>query len=270
MNLKIKNKILILLLFPFTLWAQEVKQTSYPFNQLRFSVTPTLCSSLNVSNTGANNIFNSNPSFGGEITASYYQRIVKGFGVSLGIGINSTPYSFNFSFIPNVSDPENSYYQKEIKVKRYEPMGMITIPLALSMILPIKSSSWSIDIHAGAKLNYLFNSGDRKLFYESDIPFSEIQHSNVDAIKENSFYWIESKINKRFLFSYFLKVGASYTTKRNDCLFFNIVANYSPQKALTANYMIHAIDGDSFGNYKQNLNFLGLEVGYALSLCKKR
>jgi len=263
------KKTFTLLIFCYLfniLQAHNATQTNYPFNQLKFSVTPALCSKLKVTQNN-DAIFNSNPSFGAEASISYYQQIVKGFGVSLGIGINSTPYSFNFSFVPNVLNPDNSYFQKEIKVKRYEPLGMITVPIALSMLIPLQTSSWSIDIHVGAKFNYLFNSGNGKTYYEWDMLYSGI---SITDIKEKSFYWVENKIDKRFLFSYFLKVGATYTTKRKDGIYFNLITNYSPQIPITGNYMIHAKDGDNYGNFSKNINYLGFEVGYALTLCKKR
>ena len=81
---------------------------------------------------------------------------------------------------------------------------------------------------------------------------------------------IESKIDKPFLFSYFLKAGATYTTKRNNGYFCNIIVHYAPKEALTGSYLFRATGGDSYGSFKQNLNYLGLEVGYAFTLCKKR
>lgn len=263
--------VFILFLLPILLLAQETKQTEYPFNQLRISVTPSLCSRLNVTNEGGATIFQSSPALGAEATISYYQRIVKEFGVSLGVGINSTAHSYNFSFVPVVPFPTIPEYKHEIKEKRYEPVGMITVPLALSMIIPIKSSSWNIDIQAGAKFNYLFDAGAEKLIYDywwkdAGNPFPPTDA----AAKEKSFYWVEEQKDKQVLFSYFLKAGATYTTKRNNGYFVNIVANYSPQIASEGSYLLRAIGGDSYGSFKKNINYLGLEVGYALTLCKNR
>jgi len=110
MNHKRVFYLLALFLLSGILYAQEGQQTKYPFNQLRVSVTPSLCSSLEIAHAGGANIFKSNPTLGAEATISYYQRIVKQFGVSLGIGINSTANSYQFSFVPNVTDPANPKY----------------------------------------------------------------------------------------------------------------------------------------------------------------
>jgi hypothetical protein len=264
MNLKRILKVFILFLLPGILFAQETKQTMCPFNQLKISVTPALCNSLAVTNAGGADIFKRSPSFGAEATISYYQRIVKEFGVSLGVGINSTPYSFKFSLIPNVTNPEDPNYQKVLKEKRYEPVGMLTVPLAFSIAIPLKSSPWGIDIQAGVKFNYLFGSGTELLIADWWGPTSAFE-----VIKENSHYWVEVKRDKEVAFSYFLKAGATYATKRNNGYFVNIVANYSPQTILEGNYMLHAVNGDSYGSFKHKINYFGLEVGYALTLCKK-
>jgi len=148
---------------------------------------------------------------------------------------------------------------------------MITVPLAFSMIIPIKSSSWNIDVQVGAKFNYLYE-GENKL-YRTDyywLDFGDPLPPDDEVVKEKSFYWIEENHDQQIMFSYFLKAGATYTTKRNNGFFFNIIANYSPQKEFTGSYLFRAIDGESYGSFKKNINYLGLEVGYALTLCKKR
>lgn len=246
--------------------AQETNARKYPFNQLRFSVTPSLCSSLNETYIGEN-IFNSNRSFGIEANISYYQKIVKGFGISLGIGINSTPYNYKFSFITNETDVNNLYYNKEIFVYKYQPMGMLTVPLSLSYAFPIKSTGWKIDLEAGAKFHYTLNSWDNSIDYQWDESWG---NATPELIKEKSYYWIENKIENRVLFSYFLKVGCSYTTKKLHTFFANIVGNFSPQRITKGTFMIHAKGGDSSGWISQKPNNWGLELGYALTLCKKQ
>ena len=155
MRLKRVLSLFLLCLLSGILFAQEAKQTAYPFNQLRVSVTPSLCSSLDIKHAGGADIFKSNPTLGAEATISYYQRIVKQFGVSLGFGINSTAYAHSYSFIPRIAS-EVPEYQEGIKDKWYEPTKMITIPLALSMKIPTKSPSWNIDIQAGTRFNFLY------------------------------------------------------------------------------------------------------------------
>jgi len=258
MDFKRISTVFILFLLSSMLFAQETKQTKYPFNQLRLSVTPSLCSSLKINHEGGVTIFKSNPTLGAEATISYYQHIVNGLGVSLGVGINSTAYSYSFSFAPHVT------YPIQVEEKIYQPTGMITVPLALNMMIPIKSSSWNVDIQAGARLNYLFNSGSESVFTD-DIGMADFRN-----IKELPRYWVEVKRDTEIAFSYFLKAGVTYTTKRNNAFFCNIMGNYSPKEALTGNYILRTSRGVSYGSFKQTLNYLGLEVGYALTLCKKR
>lgn len=250
----------------FTLTSAAQEKTYIPFNQVRFSITPAMYDNLKIDNKGISNAFDSKPCFGGEITVSYYQNIVKGLGVNLGLGIASAPYNTKCDFMPDVENPS------KISDSKYSPQAMMVVPLSLNMYIPGKGKSWLCNIELGAKLNLEFPYQKGELHYyggptiDGDVNIDDA----VDDIKSNSLGWVEYSTKKQILFSYFMKVGFVKVMKNRNTWHLNAVANYSPQKLGKGSYMLHTVNGDSYGNFEQNINFIGLEVVYGFTLCKKK
>lgn len=253
-----------------TVSAVAQEKAYIPFNQIRFSATAAMYDNLKVvDNSGIGGAFQSKPCFGGDITVSYYQNIIKWFGMSLGVGISSAPYNTTFNFIPNTEGlPENSMYANGINHSDYNPQGMLIIPLSVSMLIPTKNNSWLCNVELGAKCNIALSESDGMTYY-GDVN-NNSESINNDIIKEQSLAWIQYSTKQNVMFSYFFKVGFSKLMKRNNSWNLNIVANYSPQKLGIGSYGLKSINGNINGSFEQNINFIGIEVGYGLTLSKKK
>lgn len=262
----------IALFLTLTVVAQE--KAYIPFNQVKFSITPAMYDNLKIENQGIGGVFKSKPSIGGEIAVSYYQNIVGGFGVNLGVGWSSVPYNDSYSFIPAINNPTeiNNRYADGISNSNYSRRGMMVIPLSLNMYIPGKNKSWLCNLELGAKFNLAFYEQVGHLAYYGEPGLGNNINSEdpVADIKEKSLGWVEYGRNRKELFSYFFKVGFVKVMNNKNTWHLNVVANYSPQKIGKGSYMLHTVNGDSYGTFEQNINFIGLEVAYGLTLCKKK
>jgi len=246
--------------------AQETEQNENLIfdKQIRFSLSPVVYDNLKIKNQGKRH-FKSYPTISGEALISYYNHIYKGYGVNVGIGLNIAPYNLNYKF----KAPENSIfltggneeYYEYIDLWDYEySSAMCVFPISFNNVLPIKTSIFSIDI--GAKYQILINDS----FVNLVDHFFFIEEGN--AIVELFSFHLEDT-RKRHLVSYFLKLGIIKSTKKHNSFHFNIVANYSPTKIAKGWYMFYNLGYDSYGTVEQNINYIGFEFVYGLSLSKK-
>lgn len=234
-----------------------------PFNQVRFSIMPALYDNLKATNTsGIDNVFGSKPCIGGELNVSYYQNIIKGFGMNIGLGLNLSPYNITLDY---KSYKIEDGYNYEVTQSDYNPQPLMTIPLSFNMYIPGKHKDWLANIELGAKFNYKFpnNSGST----EFSAGLSDQPSMNDE---ENALGILKYETSRRVLFSYFFKVGFVKVMPNKNTWHLNLVLNYSPQKVGNGSYLLRTIDGNSEGIFEQNINYIGIEAAYSITLCKKK
>ncbi|MCD6111751.1 MAG: hypothetical protein J7J86_00635, partial [Bacteroidales bacterium] len=95
----------------------------------------------------------------------------------------------------------------------------------------------------------------------------EVGYDINDTLAAGLFkYFVQG--NKKNYYSYFIKAGLIKITKKYNTLHLNFVLNYSPQKIGTGEYKFYNLPFDSYGKLKQNINYIGFEFAYGLSMTK--
>jgi hypothetical protein len=260
--------VMLLFLYSVNLFAQvnNDKQSLIFSNQLRFSFAPVLYDNLELYNTGEL-LLNSLPCFSGEATISYYHYFLKGFGLNIGAGLGLAPFNVNFNFKP----PLNSIYQTGPYKEYYEYLDysnylymqdLYVFPISLQKYISLKKREhWYYNIEAGVKLNI-------KVAYPYEIKI-ESWYGIDDTTEVQLFDFYLFETGKKNFFSYFLKVGLFKLTNKYNSFNYNFVFHYSPQKIGSGWYKFYELNYDSYGTVKQNINYIGFEFTYGLTLSKR-
>lgn len=232
--------------------------------QFRFSLSSVLYDNLKLNNQGVEHL-KSLPTFSGELSLSYYRHINNGYGINIGAGLGLASFNLNYYF----KSPENSIfrtgiygdYYKYMDLKHYEYFSiMYVFPVYFSKIFSYNKFIFSIGM--GAKYHLLL----AKTFSISGGYHYYIDENNNDV---QSFGFYLEEVNNKHLVSYFLKLGIIKMTKKAHSCHFNLVTNYSPQKIGKGWYKFYNLGYESSGTVEQNINYVGFEFIYGLTLSKR-
>ncbi len=232
--------------------------------QLRFSFSPLLYDNLKINNQGEE-LLKSRPTFSGEATISYYQHLKNGYGINIGAGLGLASFNVNYYF----KAPENSIFRTGIfkddyeflDANFYEYFSMTYVfPIYLSKMFEYKGKLISIGV--GIKYYSLLDktfemSGGHTFYIDED-------NTRVRLFK----FYLEDT-GRKHLFSYFIKLGIIKMTKKQNTFHINLVANYSPYKLGNGWYRFENLPYESYGTIEQNINYIGFEFTYGLTLLKR-
>ena len=235
-------------------------------NQIKFSVAPVLYDNLQLTYTGER-LLKTNPCISFDVSLLYYQHIKSGYGLNIGAGLTMAPYNLHFKF----KSPANSIFQTGSYIKEYEYLdfsmteyvqSLWVFPLSVQKIFPFKSNKkyfYSLDL--GTRLNiivaypYWIQNGSSYMIDDT----TEAQLFDFNLFDRG----------KKVLMSYFIRFGVLKLTKKQNSLQCNFVINYSPDKMGSGWYKFDNLSYDNYGKVKENINFIGLEFAYGLTLSRR-
>lgn len=232
--------------------------------QIRFSFAPLLYDKLKINNQGED-ILKSRPTFSGEATILYYQHLKNGYGINVGLGLGLAPFNVNYSF----KAPENSIFRTGIYKDDYEYLDLnhyeyfsmtYVFPIYLSKMFEYKGKLISIGV--GVKYYSLLD----KTF---EISGGSNYYIDEDNTRVRLFKFYLEDTGRKHLFSYFIKLGIVKMTKKQNTFHVNLVVNYSPYKLGNGWYRFENLPYESYGTIEQNINYIGLELTYGLTLLKR-
>lgn len=261
--------VLLLLFYTGNILAQgNIGQTKFIFkNQLRVSITGALYDNLELNNVGQQ-LLKSKTCVSGEAIVSFYQHIIHGFGLNFGFGLSIAPFNYNFNF----ESPPGSIFQTGPYKEDYKYLSgsqttyiqdLYIFPISVQKIIPIKKTkNLYYNLELGIKMNI-----------KTAFPY-EISSNNIYVIDDSTevnlldFYLYDT--GKRNFISYFLKIGILKVTKKDNSLNYNLVFHYSPQNIGSGWYRFYELNFDSYGTVNQNINYIGIEFKYGLTLSKRK
>lgn len=236
----------------------ESRRDMFVNRQIKFSLAPVLYDNLNLTYNGEK-LLNSRPCFSAEATISYYEYLAKGFGINIGAGLGLAPINTNFYFksSPNtIFNPDIYFDLNDYIYADY----MWIFPFSVQKMFSTKKEKLFYNIEAGIKWNRIIAYP-----YEITNQVDFVINDTLDA----SLYFMEiDDTGKQNLFSYFLKVGIIKPTKKQNTLGCNLVLHYCPQLFGEGWYKFYNLNYESYGNIEQNINYIGIEFIYGLSLTK--
>lgn len=256
--------ILLLLLIVKLGYGQDFNKSKLTFkDQIRFSLSPVLYDNLSITHWGEK-LLKSRPVFSGEATILYHKHLKNDIGVNFGVGLGLAPYNINYYF----KAPENSIFQTGKYKESYEYLDnnhydyvqfMWVFPLSIQKLIEREENKY-YSIEAGIKLNrvvaYPYEITTGHLFVIDDTTEARLFDFKLDGTKKN-------------LVSYFLKAGLIKVTKNQNTIQLNAVLHYSFSKIGIGYYEFQNLPYESRGQVSQNINYIGLEFIYGLSLSKR-
>jgi hypothetical protein len=136
---------------------------------------------------------------------------------------------------------------------------MWVFPLSIQKLIERDENKY-YSIEAGIKLNrvvaYPYEITTGHLFVIDDTTEARLFDFKLDGTKKN-------------LVSYFLKAGLIKVTKNQNTIQLNAVLHYSFSKIGIGYYEFQNLPYESRGQVSQNINYIGLEFIYGLSLSKR-
>ncbi len=259
---------LLLLLLPDKIFPQnENSNPDLMFNnQIKFSLAPVLYDNLQLTYEGER-ILKSRPCVSYDASISYHQHIKKGYGLNIGIGLTMAPFNHHFKFI----SPPNSIFQTGPYRDAYEYLddnnyvyvqSLYTVPLSVQKIFPIKKKKeYFLSLEAGIRPNIIVAF---PYWIEGESWYEINDSTEVHLFEFNLF-----DCGNKLLISYFLKFGFLKMTKNQNTLQCNLVVNYSPDKMGEGWYKFYNLTYDNYGKVKQNINYIGIEFTYGLTLSRR-
>jgi len=229
-------------------------------NQIKFSITPQLYENLYLTYTGVE-LLKSRPCFSAEATISYYQYITKGFGINIGAGLGLAPFNVNYNF----ASPPGTVFKPGIYFNDnfFAYLDYLWIfPLSFQKMFSTKNNNILYNLEAGVKWNRIMN-------FPYSIAFGTEYVIN-DTLDAELFNLSIEDDGKQNLFSYFLKFGIIKPTSKKNALGCNLVLHYCPQLIGHGWYKFYNLNYDSYGNVEQNINYIGIEINYGLTLMKSK
>lgn len=256
--------IVLLLISGNRLFSQTDSKDFIPNSQIKFSLSALLYDNLEFEHFGYE-LIKSRSCFSGEAVISLYKHIYKSFGINLGLGLGLAPFNFIVDY-DSYDDPSYTGNFDGIFLNKYDYLQFMYVFLvSIQKILPInKNFISSLSFEVGLKPNII-------LIYPYEIGSSismETDPNGLTSIELFDFYL--SNTDKRTRLSYFLKIGIINNTKRLNTWQFNLVMNYSPNKIGIGTYNFYHLPTESLGSIEQNINYIGLEFTYGLTLRKSK
>ncbi len=192
-----------------------------------------------------------------EISLSYYKHIKNNMGINIGIGLTALPMWFGYRFDnPETSAFSTSTYEKmECYWIEYPNYDILTFPLSFQKLIPKSNSNKYYNMEIGAKLNYYLNTPYR-------ITTGEIIDDKL--LFEMNLY----DTRKETIMSYFMKIGFIKLNRKMNTFHFNLVCNFSFSEIGIGKYEFSNLGRKNWGYVSQNINYIGFEFSYGLSLFK--
>ena len=253
---KITGVNLLLCFLSFQIQAQDK-------SQIRFSVSPILYDNLTLSHEGKK-LLNTSKTLNGQGLISYYQPIGSEYGINAGLGLRLTSYNINYDF----ETPENSVFNNGIATGNLEinhnaySNALYMVPVSFQKTFKSKSSMrYSLEL--GATANFVY----RKELLEN----TRVRYQNLEDGSDQLFgMTLDNLPETTKMLSYFIKVGLIKGNKIGDSFHVNLVANYSPKLISSGSYEFFNLGYESSGSIEQNINYIGIEFSYGLSLNNKK
>jgi hypothetical protein len=263
----INYRKLRLLIVPFVCFlsfvqAQGYDNTKYgPFSQIHFSVMPALYNNLAYQNVGEE-LFKSRMTVGGQVSVSYSQAIWKGFGLSVGAGIQLVPYSFGYELRTDSSSiiaGETGFGRQ----RNGSAETLFTFPVLVQQKFRLyPDDKLYLNLEAGINWNIkssgMFSSGGSHWTQTpdgEDVRYFQYRFTNADEPEYMSFA---------------IKVGLVKVNRRGNSINWNIVLHRSEMTRLvTGTYQFNEVGFPSFGTADLYNNYIGMEFIYGLSLDKR-
>jgi len=258
--------ILLLLLIKNLSYSQEVDKSNLIFkNQFRFTLSPVLYDNLTVNHFGEK-LLKSKPLPSGEVTVLYHKYLKNNLGINIGAGLGLTPFYINYYF----KAPDNSIFQTGLYKEDYEYLGNIryyeyvqfmwTFPLSVQKLIKKKENKYN-NFEIGIKLN-------RVVAYPYEIGVEEIYVID-DTTEVGLFKFKLVDTHKKNIISYFFKAGIVRVNKKQNTFHINAVLHFSFTKIGIGSYEFYNLPFKSWGQVNQNINYIGFEFIYGLTLSKR-
>lgn len=235
-------------------------------SQLKFSVAGLIYDNLKLNHEGRKHL-KSFPTLSGEFTISYYRHIVDDFGIILGAGVGVAPSNVYYNFkTPENSIFRNNDFYKHVDMFNNEYDGLLLLcPISVHKNFPFRGKSYSVEI--GTKLN-LQNIDPYYLPYRWEYSHTYIIGEDDEEVRLlDSFMETNGGI---LAMSYFIKIGLHrIMRKKQHTLEYRLVANWSPKKIRTGEFEFQNLGYVSRGTIHQNINFIGFEVSYGMTLSRR-
>ena len=250
----LKFKFFLLAAFLLSLSVMNGQELSMPSSQVRLSAGLSLYSPLSIEPKVGDVLITSNVAPGGGIAISYYQHVGKGFGLSLGVGLNAQSYNIRLQNAV-LSDGQLVVLESQGNFRFWSPA--FTIPLSVEKTFEgcCLGSGFFPVVSLGL-------SAQRTLFSEDHIisVFTPDQAAEMPL----AFEAIMCR-SEKFIMSYFAKVGvARVVTSSSNALQINLVYNYSPASIAEGTYNYY--QGSHSGEMFQKANYLGVEFVYGFNV----
>lgn len=191
-----------------------------------------------------------------------YKSFYKGYGINLGFGIGLAPFNLNYYYKSPDNQPYiGNIYEDFLNYNTYI-QDIYVFPISIQKNVPI--DKWSINnlsFEAGLKLN-------KKVAFPYEIS-TEVWYDLNDSTEIVLFDFFLHNTEKKNYLSYFIKFGVIKNTKRLNALQCIFVLHFSPSKIGEGTYNFYYLPVESYGTVKQNLNYIGFEFTYGLTLTKK-
>jgi len=258
--------ILLLLLIKNLSYSQEVDKSNLTFkDQFRFTLSPVLYDKLTVNNFGER-LLKSKPLPSGEVTVLYYKYLKNNLGINIGAGLGLAPFYINYYF----KAPDNSIFQTGLYKEDYEYLGNIrhyeyvqfmwTFPLSVQKLIKKKENKYN-NFEIGIKLN-------RVVAYPYEIGVEEIYVID-DTTEAGLFKFKLITTHKKNIISYFFKAGIVKINKKQNTFHINVILHFSFTKLGLGEYEFYNLPYKSWGQVSQNINYIGFEFIYGLTLSKR-
>jgi len=264
-SIKTGAALMLLLLTTNVLFGQKKIDSNYFLDdQIKFSLSPVMYDNLRISNWGED-LLKSRVTFSAEASILYYKNLKNNFGINIGMGLGLVPYNIHYGF----NAPENSIFQTGIYKDDYSYLSdtyyeyvqsIWTFPISIQKLIKYKPNLY-YSIEAGLKLN-------RVIAFPYEIAYGAEYVIN-DSIDARLFNFYLSGTQKN-IFSYFLKVGLLKRLKSQNTFQFNLMLNFSFQEIGIGYYEFENLPYESRGQIGQNINYIGFEFVYGLSLFKEK
>jgi hypothetical protein len=261
----IKGAAALLLLISNALMGQlnsgENKLVTTFSSQIRFSLSANIYDNLRLDNTGTK-ILKSYPCPTGETSIGIYQHLSNNYGLIFGAGLTLAPFNFHFNFTP----PDNDVYRNfgdffDNYFEYIQFMYVFSLSLQKTIVHHAKPGHF-YSFEAGLKQNMQV-AFPYEITNQWDMVFDDDTELRLFSFELHD-------TGKRNLVSGFVKVGKVIQNKKGNTFHFNLVFNYSPQKLGEGEYKFHELGYDSYGTVTQNINYIGFEFAYGLTLKKAK
>jgi hypothetical protein len=186
----------------------------------------------------------------------YHQSFKNGFGVNTGLGLSVVPQNANYNFSSSLNEPLMQQMNHKLYDINYSLLlGEFPISLQKFFLLRIKETkSLFASLEVGLKYNFVL-----------DNPYYIVSYIYPAQNTAEVFFQLDYYNFRTSLESYFIKFGLISPSGRKNTIHYNIVFNYSPKKILKGTYNFYFLPNESYGSFKQGINYIGLEFSYGFS-----